>query len=180
MKKLFLLGGLATLFLFTAATVQASQAKWLGSGNKTVVVDDTILLQKPTSFSTKDLKENPVDMPVQFFNREPGYNPHIVLKTQTYRTGLSGKTAFQYAKGVKKQYEKHGVVFDRIERKLINGRHVAVLQGRSLNEDKLFMLGVWRNSDTGYILECTSQQKDFAEFMPEFKSAIETARIIRN
>lgn len=180
MKKLFLLGGLATLFLFTAATTQAAQVKRLGNGSKTLVVDDSILLQKPSNFSTKDLEENPADMPVQFFNRETGYNPHIVLKTQTYRTGLTGKTAYQYAKGVKQQYKKFGVVFDHMEKRVINGRHVAVLQGRSLKEDKLFMLGVWRNSNTGYILECTSQQKDFAEFTPEFKSAIETARIIRN
>lgn len=178
MKKIMtVLGGLVVGLFLTQTAMSAARVDLLGDGQ--VLVNSSLQIKKPSNFTTEKAKNNPVDVAIQFFNREPGYDPHIVLKTQNWRTGLAGKNSLEYAAHVKKQYQTNGVAISRMETQLINGRRVAILHGTQLGYDKMFMVAVWRTKGTGYILECSSLSKDFAEFTPEFRKTIETARFYR-
>ena len=179
MRKIISWGGWGILSLLLVQAAWAAQLERIGKS--TIVVDDVFQIVKPDpKWDTQKVKskEDPY-APVKWVLHQAGRNPLIKLKFQTDETGLMGKTAHEYAMQVKQQYRAKGIFIQSVERKTLNGRHVALLHGTNPDKGENYLIGVWRHQNKGFILECSAKEDDFAKLMPQFKSAIETARILR-
>lgn len=177
MRKIISWGGWGILSLLLVQSAWAAQLEWLDKS--TIVVDDVFQFNKPDpKWDTQKVSGDP-DSPVKWILHKAGRNPLIKLTTQRHGTGLMGKGAYQYAAHVKEQYRAKGVTIQSIEKRLINGRPVALLHGMKPDKNEKFLIGVWRSADQGFILECSAHEKDFVGLMPQFHEAINTARILK-
>ncbi|OGQ05275.1 MAG: hypothetical protein A3F82_01370 [Deltaproteobacteria bacterium RIFCSPLOWO2_12_FULL_44_12] len=179
MRKLISWGGWGILSLLLVQATWAADLEWLDKS--TIVVDDVFQLIKPDpKWDTQKVKqkEDPYS-PVKWILHQAGRNPTIRLKYATEENGLMGKTAHLFAEQVKTMYKGKGVFIQSVEKKVINGRHVALMHGMNPGKDERYLIGVWRHQNKGFILECSSKDEDFNALLPQFKGTIETARILK-
>lgn len=177
MRKLISWGGWGILSLLLVQAAWAAQLESIGKS--TIVVDDVFKINKPDpKWDTQKVRSDP-NSPVKWILHQVGRNPQMRLKYRTEETGLMGTTAYELALHLKQEYAGKGILIQHVEKKFLNGRQVALLHGVKPDKNERYLIGVWRNKDKGFILECSAKEKDFADLMPQFKSAIETARILR-
>lgn len=174
MKKLVLAFLGAVLAVSTITNAHAVKLTWIEK-NKTVIFEDTVQVSKPTGKWDTQTKYYKDPAPVKWVRHVAGANPQIFLR---YTSNVKGKTAHVYAtKIVKKELEGRGIAVSKIEKKVINNRHVAIIHGSMGNER--YMVGVWRHENIGFQLECLAISSRFDEFMGQFNEAIESVKILK-
>lgn len=165
--------GLAAGLLFLVSEALAVNLDWV---SKTcVVVDSTFHVCKPSdSWDTQKTKGSR-DEAVRWVLHRQGANPIIKL---IYKSDVSGQTAHDYAKWVRKELELRGLKVTRTENRVINGRNVSILNAMDPeSEGKLnYLVAVYRDRSKGLQLECTAGKDDFSFFSQEFMAAINSVR----
>lgn len=163
------------LFAATAIGLLASSAgavnlDWV---SKTcVVIDSTFHVCKPSeSWDTQ--KKSIVNEPVRWVLHRSGYNPLIKL---IYDSSVTGQTAHDYAKQVKKDLELRGIRVSKVDNRVVNGRNVSLIHGTSSDRDEEFLVAVYRDRDKGLRLECAADTKNFSLMSQEFMAAINSVR----
>ncbi|HEX5036026.1 MAG TPA: hypothetical protein VFX30_02605 [bacterium] len=170
-KKLFLAAGAAMLLTATAA--QAIDLNWVDKN--TVIVDGTFQVSKPgKEWDTQ--KTQDWSAPVKWVLHKEGANPVIWLR---YDQAVRGKTAHDYARDVKSRLKARGVSVESVRNQVISGRNVALISGMDNASGFRYLVGVWRNRNKGFNLECTAEAKDFGVYEPHCMAAIQSARILR-
>lgn len=173
MKKTILFGVLLPIVLSTA-TAQAVNLAWIES-NRTVIVDNTVQVSKPNTKWDTQTKHYEDPAPVKWVRHKGGANPQIFLR---YSQNVKGKTAHDYAAQiVKKELASRGIQVTNVENKVVNNRHVAVING--MKGDERYMVGVWRHRDIGFQMECVAVNDKFNQFMGEFQQAIDSVKILK-
>lgn len=174
MKKISL--ALLVLALTVASVNQAKAVSldWSDS-NKTVVVDHTVQVTKPSTKWDTQTKHYEDSAPVKWVRHVADANPQIFLR---YSTNVKGQTAHDYASGiVKGELATRGITINSIQNKVINNRNVSIINGSK--GDERFMVGVWRHKNIGFQLECLATNKKFDSFMGEFQQAISSVKILK-
>lgn len=175
MKKYFLLSLAAALMSLT--TVNAAHAvalSWIES-NRTVIVDNTVQVSKPNGKWDTQTDHYKDPAPVKWVRHVRDANPQMFLR---YSQNVRGKTAHDYAKGVvKNELASRGITVTGIENKVVNNRHVSIING--MKGDERYMVGVWRHRNVGFQLECVAVSDKFGEFMGEFDNAIQSVKILK-
>lgn len=175
MKKQFLSAVMIGLTaLLVGSNAHAVSLSWIEQ-NRTVIVDNTVQVSKPSGKWDTQTKGYEDPAPVKWVRHVDGANPQIFLR---YSTNVKGKTAHNYAQQVvKHELAARGIMVSGIENKVINGRNIAIING--MKGDERFMVGVWRHQNIGFQLECLAVSNRFGEFMGEFYSAINSVRILK-
>lgn len=170
-KKLALMVG--ALSLLAASVASAVDLNWVDKN--TVIVDGTFQVSKPgKEWDTQ--KTNDWAAPVKWVLHRMGANPVIWLR---YDQAVRGKTAHDYAQDVKSRLNARGVQVEAVRNQVINGRNVSLISGVDSAGGFRYLVGVWRNRDKGFNLECTAALQDFAVYEPHCMAAIQSARILR-
>lgn len=156
-------------------SVQASVGLTWIENNRTVIVDNTVQVSKPSKKWDTQTKHYEDPAPVKWVRHIGGANPQIFLR---YSTNVKGKTAHHYAKLiVKNELSGRNIQVTGIENKVINNRHVSIINGTRGNER--LMIGVWRHQDIGFQMECVAEGSHFDDFMGEFQQAISSVKILK-
>lgn len=170
-KKLALAAGAAMLLAATAA--QAVDLNWVDKN--TVIVDSTFQVSKPgKEWDTQ--KTNDWAAPVKWVLHKEGANPIIWLR---YDQSVRGKTAHDYAKDVQSRLKSRGVSDLRVRNQVISGRNISLISGVDNASGLRYLVGVWRNRNKGFNLECTAAASDFGVYEPHCMASIQSARILR-
>ena len=174
MKKIIGSFLVALVALLSANVAHAVNLRWTNS-NRTVIVDNTVQVTKPSTKWDTQTKHYEDPAPVKWVRHVGGANPQIFLR---YSNNVKGQTAHDYAsKIVKHELANRGIQVTKIQNKVVNNRNVAVITGTKGVER--FMVGVWRHQNIGFQLECVAQGDKFDQFMGEFQSAINSVKIIK-
>ena len=170
-KKLALMVGSLTILAASAAS--AVDLNWVDKN--TVIVDGTFQVSKPgKQWDTQ--KTNDWAAPVKWVLHKSGANPIIWLR---YDQAVRGKTAHDYANDVKSRLRSRGISELKIRNQVISGRNVALISGVDNSSGFRYLVGVWRNQNKGFNLECTAATSDFSVYEPHCMAAIQSARILR-
>lgn len=170
-KKITLAAG--ALALLTATAAQAVDLNWVDKN--TVIVDNTFQVSKPgKQWDTQ--KTNDWARPVKWVLHRGGMNPEIWLG---YDQAVRGKTAHDYARDVKSRLQARGLTELTIRNQVISGRNIALITGTDHAANKRYLVGVWRNRNKGFNLECTAATQDFGVYEPHCMASIQSARILR-
>lgn len=148
------------------------------TGSSTIVVDEVFQFNTPSPQWDSQAKNDP-NAVAKWVLHQAGRNPLIRLKYEFDPAHLKGKTIHHFPEFVKNQYQSKGIRIQNMEMRQINGRNVALLYGLDPKKDDRYLIGVWRDKNRGYIMECSSDQDDFVALMSGFKTTIETARILK-
>jgi hypothetical protein len=171
--KLALAAGAAMLLTASVAQAQSVDLNWIDKN--TVIVDSTFQVSKPgKQWDTQ--KTNDWAAPVKWVLHKSGANPIIWLR---YDQAVRGKTAHDYAKDVQSRLKSRGISDLRIRNQVISGRNVALISGVDNASGFRYLVGVWRNRNKGFNLECTAEAKDFSVYEPHCMASIQSARILR-
>lgn len=175
MKKSILLTlAVATFTMFGVSTAHAVALNWIES-NRTVIVDNTVQVSKPSTQWDTQTKHYEDPAPVKWVRHVDGANPQMFLR---YNANVKGKTAHDYASQVvKHELAARGITVTGIENKVVNNRNVAIING--MRGDERFMVGVWRHQNIGFQLECLAVSSRFGEFMSDFDRAINSVKILK-
>lgn len=172
MKKIIVLA--VILSIAGLGTAHAVDLKWTDS-NKTVIVDNTVQVTKPSGKWDTQTRAYKDPAPVKWVRHVRDANPQIFLR---YSDNVKGQTAHDYAtQVVKGELAGRGITVTGLQKKVVNGRHVAVINGTK--ENTRYMVGVWRHQDKGFQLECIAVNDKFNDFMGEFNEAINSVKIIK-
>jgi opacity protein-like surface antigen len=170
-KKLLLAAGAA--MLLSATVAQAVDLNWVDKN--TVIVDGTFQVSKPgKEWDTQ--KTQDWAAPVKWVLHKEGANPIIWLR---YDQAVRGKTAHDYANDVKSRLRARGVSVESVRNQVISGRNVSLISGVDNSSGFRYLVGVWRNRNKGFNLECTAASADFGVYEPHCMAAIQSARILK-
>jgi hypothetical protein len=173
-KNLLLALMVATFVMLGSKAAQAVNLSWVDS-NRTVIVENTVQVTKPSTKWDTQTKHYEDPAPVKWVRHIDGANPQMFLR---YSANVKGRTAHDYAKLiVKNELAARGITVTGVQNKVINNRHVAVINGTKDNER--YMIGVWRHRDIGFQLECKAELNKFDNFMGEFDQAINSVQIVK-
>lgn len=174
MKKIIGSLVVAVFALLSVSSAQAVDLKWVDS-NRTVIVDNTVQVTKPSTKWDTQTKHYEDPAPVKWVRHVGGANPQIFLR---YSTNVKGQTAHDYASLiVKRELSQRGIHVTKRQNKVINNRNVAVIEGTKGNEK--YMIGVWRHRNIGFQLECVAEGNKFDKFNGEFQQAINSVKILK-
>lgn len=175
MKRYFLLTlAVALMSLTMASTAHAVALTWIES-NRTVIVDNTVQVSKPSGKWDTQTDHYKDPAPVKWVRHVRDANPQMFLR---YSQNVRGKTAHDYARGiVKNELAARGITVTGIENKVVNNRNVSIING--MKGDERYMVGVWRHRDIGFQLECVAISEKFGDFMNEFDTAIQSVKILK-
>lgn len=173
MKKIiFVL--VAALYLAGSGLTHAVNLQWIDS-NRTVIVDNTVQVTKPSTKWDTQTKHYEDTAPVKWVRHVRDANPQIFLR---YSSNVKGQTAHDYASLiVKKELAARGITVTGIQKKVVNNRNVAVINGTK--GDTRYMVGVWRHQNIGFQLECIAVNEKFDSFMGEFQQGINSVKILK-
>ncbi len=170
-KHLVLAVGAAVLL--TASVAKAVDLNWVD--RNTVIVDGTFQVSKPgKEWDTQ--KTEDWAAPVKWVLHKMGPNPIIWLR---YDQAVRGKTAHDYAQDVRSRLKARGIEVESVRNQVISGRNVSLISGVDNHSGFRYLVGVWRNRDKGFNLECTAATQDFGVYEPHCMAAIQSARILR-
>lgn len=156
-----------------ASTAGAVALNWVDKN--TVVIDGTFQVSKPgTQWDTQ--KTNDWAAPVKWVLHKSGANPIIWLR---YDQAVRGKTAHDYAQDVKGRLKARGINVESIRNQTISGRNVALVSGIDNASGLRYLVGVWRNRNKGFNLECTAAASDFGVYEPHCMASIQSVRILK-
>lgn len=173
MKHPKLVLAVGAVVLLAASVASAVDLNWVDKN--TVIVDGTFQVSKPGSeWDTQ--KTQDWAAPVKWVLHKSGANPIIWLR---YDQAVRGKTAHHYAQDVKSRLKARGVTVDSIRNQVISGRNVSLVSGVDNNSGFRYLVGVWRNRDKGFNLECTAATSDFSVYEPHCMAAMQSARILK-
>lgn len=170
-KKLALVVGALTVL--TASVAGAVDLNWVDKN--TVIVDGTFQVSKPgKQWDTQNT--NDWAAPVKWVLHKSGANPIIWLR---YDQAVRGKTAHDYAQDVKSRLRARGIQVESVRNQVISGRNVSLISGVDNNSGFRYLVGVWRNKNKGFNLECTAATSEFGVYEPHCMASIQSARILR-
>lgn len=173
-KRILLTLAVASLSILGAKSAHAVALSWIES-NRTVIVDNTVQVSKPSTKWDTQTKHYEDPAPVKWVRHVDGANPQMFLR---YNANVKGKTAHDYASQVVKgELSARGITVTGVENKVVNGRNVAVVNG--MRGDERFMVGVWRHQNIGFQLECVAVSNRFGEFMSDFDRTIDSVKILK-
>ncbi|MBU0506846.1 MAG: hypothetical protein ABII18_01280 [bacterium] len=173
MKKYLMLIVLVAVFGLMSATAHAVSTKWLDK-NTTLMIDNTLMISKPNTQWDTQTKGYEDSAPIKWVRHVAGANPQMFLR---YKPNVTGKTAHVYSQQVKSELSSRGINVYKTEKKVVNGRNVAILYGSKGEEE--YMVGVWRHKDLGFQLECLAVKDKFNSYMSDFYAAINSVRIVK-
>jgi len=170
-KKIML--ALGAVMLLSASKAKAVDLNWVDKN--TVIVDGTFQVSKPgKEWDTQ--KTEDWAAPVKWVLHKSGANPIIWLR---YDQAARGKTAHDYAQDVKSRLRARGIQVESVRNQTISGRNISLISGVDNNSGFRYLVGVWRNRNKGFNLECTAATQDFGVYEPHCMAAIQSARILR-
>lgn len=170
-KHLVLAVGAAVLL--TASVAKAVDLNWVDKN--TVIVDGTFQVSKPGSeWDTQ--KTEDWSAPVKWVLHKSGANPIIWLR---YDQAVRGKTAHDYANDVKSRLRARGISSLTVRNQVISGRNISLISGVDSSSGFRYLVGVWRNRNKGFNLECTAATVDFSVYEPHCMASIQSARILK-
>jgi len=170
-KKFALIVG--ALSVLAASVASAVDLNWVDKN--TVIVDGTFQVSKPGSeWDTQ--KTNDWAAPVKWVLHKSGANPIIWLR---YDQAVRGKTAHDYANDVKSRLRARGVQVESVRNQVISGRNISLISGVDNSSGFRYLVGVWRNHNKGFNLECTAATADFGVYEPHCMAAMQSARILK-
>lgn len=173
MRKRNIVLAAGAAMILTASAAQAVDLNWVDKN--TVIVDSTFQVSKPgKQWDTQ--KTNDWAAPVKWVLHKEGANPIIWLR---YDQSVRGKTAHDYANDVKSRLRARGVSVDSVRNQVISGRNISLISGTDNASGFRYLVGVWRNRNKGFNLECTAAAQDFAVYEPHCMASIQSARILR-
>ena len=158
--------------ILASATAGAVNLNWIDKN--TVVIDGTFQVSKPgKEWDTQ--KTNDWAAPVKWVLHRSGANPIIWLR---YDQAVTGKTAHDYAQDVKGRLRARGITVESIRNQVISGRNVSLISGVDNSSGFRYLVGVWRNRNVGFNLECTAASQDFGVYEPHCMASIQSVRIV--
>lgn len=173
MKHQKLVLAVGAVVLLAASVASAVDLNWVDKN--TVIVDGTFQVSKPGSeWDTQ--KTEDWAAPVKWVLHKSGANPIIWLR---YDQAVRGKTAHDYAQDVKSRLKARGVSVQSIRNQVISGRNISLISGVDNSSGFRYLVGVWRNRNKGFNLECTAASSDFGVYEPHCMAAMQSARILR-
>lgn len=172
-KSLTLAAVMAMAVSFISGSAHAVKLDWVKK-NQTVIIDNTVEISKPNKKWDTQTRAYEDPAPVKWVRHIRGANPQMFLR---YKKDVRGKTAHHYARKVANELRSRGITVSKIEKRVINNRHVAIVHGRKGNE--LYQVGVWRHRDIGFQLECIAESDFFSKYASEFDQAIRSVKILK-
>ncbi len=171
MKKTLLLAVIAGA-LFASSSASAVALNWIDKN--CVVIDNTFQVCKPgKQWDTQ--KTNDWAAPVKWVLHRSGANPIIWLR---YDQSVRGKTAHDYARDVKSRLQARGIRVESVRNQVISGRNVSLISGLDSSSGLRYLVGVWRNKNVGFNLECTAGASDFGVYEPHCMASVQSVRIV--
>ena len=173
MKHPKLVLAVGAVVLLAASVASAVDLNWFDKN--TVIVDGTFQVSKPgKEWDTQ--KTEDWAAPVKWVLHKSGANPIIWLR---YDQAVRGKTAHDYAQDVKSRLKARGVSVQSIRNQVISGRNISLISGVDNSSGFRYLVGVWRNRNKGFNLECTAASSDFGVYEPHCMASMQSARILR-
>ena len=173
MKHPKLVLAVGAVVLLAASVASAVDLNWVDKN--TVIVDGTFQVSKPgKEWDTQ--KTEDWAAPVKWVLHKSGANPIIWLR---YDQAVRGKTAHDYAQDVKSRLKARGVSVQSIRNQVISGRNISLISGVDNSSGFRYLVGVWRNRNKGFNLECTAASSDFGVYEPHCMASMQSARILR-